>query len=1489
MNTIIFNALDWQQEDFRHVDDDGRYDEKFVIRMYGRCEDGKSVSVRIDNYFPEFYVEIPEDWEQKDIINFKNKVTLLQKIKRYSIKSVDVVKKHKFYYFTAGQLFKFIKFEFKTMGAMKSFAKIISNNRIAINQDELKSFKVYESNIDPYLRFMHIHNINASGWIKIKSYKENLDEQASTYYNVICGSNNVEAYQYDSIAPFKIASFDIECTSGDGSFPKPERKLDQVIQIGTVITVNGIITKKHIITLDTCDEINDVVVESYKTEKELLEAWSRFVIKEDPDVIIGYNIFGFDEKYLYDRWIAMMCNFDSVIFNYLKLDTDKDLNAYFSVNNKYLLGKGYGKYNRWEALSKKKEICEPFAKFSRLVNRTCGFRIQMLQSSGLGDNLLNYFEMEGRLQIDLMKVVQRDYKLSSWKLDSVAEHFMKREVKSIRNISISEYEVEMDNIAEIKVGNYIKIDENGDIIDNKLLIKSIDGNKFICMNNNNDWELQFTDNIKYNMVIVKDDITANDIFSLQKGTSKDRRTIAIYCIQDCILVSNLFDKLLILINNMSMANVCSVPLSYIFVRGQGIKSLSLVSKYCRLKNYLIPVVTKDNPYILKDNDNTLPDEKATYEGAIVFDPEIGFHPYPISVMDYNSLYPSSMIDVNISHEMLVNNEYYNMIPKELLENYTFNNVEFTINDNEIQTCTFAKSKDGSFGILPTILQDLLTQRKLYKKKKDQATDKFLQNIYDGLQLAFKVTANSLYGQLGAATSPISLKDCAASTTARGRFMLSYAKDYIENNFRDLLAGINVTGCLDFETPEEKDIVDLVNEITKENTISPKYNIMNIEKIKNGSEIVLHDLKFKPHFRIYSHIPKCMKKGIKILIQRNINKKFISIAYTVLTITETYFEIGLTCDKIANRFKDLGNKWMFAMVVYGDSVAKYTPVMLKVNNKFVVEEIQTIDKYGSEWYDDGTKQYCELNNVQVWSDSGWTNVERLIRHKLESEKKMFRIYTYKGLVDVTDDHSLLLHNQQEISPKDIKVGDLLLHSEYPEEIREIKSSEHIIKQTNIETQLEVQKILIKTILFNWNIIVNSSNNIYSTEINDNPSTKRSDAIRKIEEIEYNGYVYDLTTENHHFAAGIGKIVVHNTDSIFIRMNIINKKSEQFAVDKQALAWSIKLGEFASKMLKRRLPFPHNMEYEKTFYPWIIVSKKKYIGNKYGDNPDKFKPSDSMGMVTKRRDIPLITKKIFRENVNILMSTGDIQASLDFNKQFLKDLFNNKFPFYYFEISQTLKDSYAIKDDELDENGLIIRDDNNRKVTRTSKLSMKNIIDVISSDIHDDKYFNTKDELDKIKKAHIRLVCRMTERDPGNKPQLNDRIPYIFIETYHDKKKKLLQGDMIETPAYIRENQLKIDFLHYLTNHIKTPILQILSKVSEDAVQIFEKKIASEQKKRDERNKLELSKREMKLIHKKICDKKTWFNIDMQDANDIIDDDLIIDDAKSLITKYKKINL
>ena len=81
--------------------------------------------------------------------------------------------------------------------------------------------------------------------------------------------------------------------------------------------------------------------------------------------------------------------------------------------------------------------------------------------------------------------------------------------------------------------------------------------------------------------------------------------------------------------------------------------------------------------------------------------------------------------------------------------------------------------------MPSILEELLKARKATRKLIPKQNDDFMKNILDKRQLSYKITANSLYGQCGARTSTFYEKDVAASTTATGRKLLTYAQRVIE--------------------------------------------------------------------------------------------------------------------------------------------------------------------------------------------------------------------------------------------------------------------------------------------------------------------------------------------------------------------------------------------------------------------------------------------------------------------------------------------------------------------------------------------------------------------------------------------------------------------------------------------------------------------------------------------------------------------------------------
>ena len=153
-----------------------------------------------------------------------------------------------------------------------------------------------------------------------------------------------------------------------------------------------------------------------------------------------------------------------------------------------------------------------------------------------------------------------------------------------------------------------------------------------------------------------------------------------------------------------------------------------------------------------------------------------------------------------------------------------------------------------------------------------------------------------------------------------------------------------------------------------------------------------------------------------------------------------------------------------------------------------------------------------------------------------------------------------------------------------------------------------------------------------------------AIKKIKEIEYSGFVYDLTTDNHHFAAGIGNLIVHNTDSVFFTFNLQTLEGQPIR-GKKALEITIELAQEAGHLASSFLKSPHDLEYEKTFMPFCLLSKKRYVGMLYETDPNKCKRKE-MGIVLKRRDNAPIVKDIYGGIIDILMKKQNIQEAIDF---------------------------------------------------------------------------------------------------------------------------------------------------------------------------------------------------------------------------------------------------
>lgn len=761
-----FNVLDWSH--YHETDDNGN--KAYAVRIVGRTgkDDGdKTVYIRADGFTPSFYVQIPDNWTSlhaNELIEAASD-KLWARAKAGLVKW-EIIKRHRFRGFTNKKLFNFIELTFTNMQSFRAWERILGKRMYIAGlapkmQPPDRMYPLYESNIEPLLRLMHIRKLMACGWIEFNEKHATPITDSINNINYAVHWSKLCPVDGNSVSALTIGSYDIETTSGDGSFPQAHRVEDNITMIGYTESRYGEdeCDYKYIAVLGTCDPIDGVEVESCATERDVLLAWKRKLQKRNPDIVVTYNGFGFDDEYIYKR--AELCGITDFMHD-----------------------------------------------IGRVRGHVSELKEKKLSSSALGDNVLLYLDMPGRVQIDLMKVIQREQKLDSYKMDSVVGHFFKEACTRLIGTAVSStdkcqkrngvrcnFQIDTKSTKGTRIGDFIAMSYHDGVSTNDF------GDKFKIIDieqsasGNTIWttltpeqvdELAEIQNfvaddgvvrtLKWHWSLAKDDMTPQQMFELCKQGPTERALLAKYCVQDCALGNRLMNKLQILNNNIGMANVCSVPLSYLFLRGQGIKGTSLVAKRCRDEKYLIPVLEKPPEKVGPDG-KPIRDKTAGYEGATVLDPLEAVYLTPVAVLDYNSLYPNSMRAKNLSHETIVTDEKYMNLKETYYFYTTIKNA-----DGTVQNVRSAQAYTMEQGIIPKILTGLLDARASTKKKMESETDEFVKKILDGLQNAFKITANSLYGLIGAPTSPIYFREIAAATTATGRDMLQCAKRVVNKHY-----------------------------------------------------------------------------------------------------------------------------------------------------------------------------------------------------------------------------------------------------------------------------------------------------------------------------------------------------------------------------------------------------------------------------------------------------------------------------------------------------------------------------------------------------------------------------------------------------------------------------------------------------------------------------------------------------------------------------------
>lgn len=513
----------------------------------------------------------------------------------------------------------------------------------------LNSLKVGHSNVKliqcnnkiTYInQFLSHNNLKSTEWfdVEVEKPKQKISRQKEYMadFTTICPAN------VSIISDPLILSWDIECYSHvPKSMPDSSHLDDVCFMISMVIQrLSQETSKKVILTL--CEVNHREFDEVYlcKNEKELLLKFQTLIRDIDPTILIGYNIFGFDYKYISDR------------MNLHKMKWEK-----------------FGKSNDWVYIEKKK-----------------------WESGSYGEQDISYLYIPGRISVDMLTVIRREYIFSKYSLNFVS---------------------------------------------NELL-----GNK-------------------------KDDITPEQMFKIYKDYTKSQKNIeettkvAKYCVQDSVLVMDLFKKTNFWVQAIQIAAIVGVRVVELYTRGQQIRCHSLLYTNALKKGYVL--------------DYRVGGETDKYAGGAVIDPVPGLY-NNVLCFDFSSLYPSLVIAYNICYTTLLKDED---VEKHEPDSYVEIDVE------GYKKIYFLKKPKG---LLPELMENLIKERRqikklIIKKKQEENVNDLELIVLDKKQLGLKTTANSIYGFLGTVkTGRLPLIEGAASITKLGRLSVHKLREYIEKKY-----------------------------------------------------------------------------------------------------------------------------------------------------------------------------------------------------------------------------------------------------------------------------------------------------------------------------------------------------------------------------------------------------------------------------------------------------------------------------------------------------------------------------------------------------------------------------------------------------------------------------------------------------------------------------------------------------------------------------------
>ena len=346
----------------------GNFPDKSAVQIFAADESGVPVFVRVDNFHPWFYVELPDGMDSTSLKAESKSQLWFQNVKKW-----EEVKRERFVGFADGKRFTYIYVEFSGVVPMYCGRKKLRqmNDKIKIHEDKVAAV----------LKFFHSTRLRPCSYFEMDGEVEVQPSMKTTHckreYTVDVSSISPVSADMPP-PPMVLCGYDIESSGLDP-------KTDFVFQVSMCFSRLGdkLVEGEHatkackdgiVICVGDTESVDGTPICGVANEVELLQKFRELLIESGAMIMVGYNNTGFDDAFMYKR----------------------------AVDTYHL---------------------QDFCNLGFIRDEPCELETKLLSSSALGANELEQIVIPGRVKFDGLMVLRRTQKLSSYKLNSVCEHF----------------------------------------------------------------------------------------------------------------------------------------------------------------------------------------------------------------------------------------------------------------------------------------------------------------------------------------------------------------------------------------------------------------------------------------------------------------------------------------------------------------------------------------------------------------------------------------------------------------------------------------------------------------------------------------------------------------------------------------------------------------------------------------------------------------------------------------------------------------------------------------------------------------------------------------------------------------------------------------------------------------------------------------------------------------------------------------------------------